>query len=121
MGGFHCDQHVPLYFNNVAVTSGTQITGPNQLLAGVQALAIQVTPTNGAAGTLYLDGSNSRSMDNPIVWVNISNQAVAANTPVLISTTLADQITGMHVMRLRFVPSASGNLLVAVNGRAMMY
>ena len=66
MGGFHCDQHIPQYFNNVAVTNGTTITGPNQQLAGMQAMSIQIVPTNGAAGTLYIDGTNNRSMDaNP--------------------------------------------------------
>lgn len=103
------------YADTVAVTNGNTWTGDQILLFGTQALNVQCVASNGAAGTLYIDGSNQDGM--ACSYVSPSNVAVSANGSSTMNFSLTDAITSMRVCRLRFVPTASGNVRIDLNLR----
>lgn len=115
---YRCDNHVPDHIKT-AVDGTSTYTGEYIELFGAVGVSVQCTCTDGAAGTLYIDGSNQLGAKS--FYVNVNSQAVAANQTILVSNSLADDVTGMHTMRCRFVSSAAGNVQVSVNVRRTTY
>lgn len=126
MSTFHCDNLIPEAISS-NVDASTTYTSSGIPLSGTMALSFQVVCTNGAAGTLYIDGSNQPipSRSNQLAsnatqfWTNCSSQVLTANQQAILNYTLTDQITSMHNVRVRFVASAAGTVLVSINARRM--
>lgn len=118
MPTFRCDNHVPEHIKTT-VTNGTPVQGNPIELFGAVGVSVQTTCMNGAAGTLYIDGSNQLGKDS--FWINTSSQSVAANQTILLTNSLADDVTALHKLRCRFVPTAGGNVQVSVNVRRVTY
>lgn len=118
MSTYRCDNHVPEHIK-AAVTNGVSVQGDPVQLFGAVGVSVQTTCTNGAAGTIFLDGSNQ--LGPSAFWVNTTSQSVAANQTILLTNSLADDVTAMHKIRCRFVPTAGGNVQVSVNVRRVTY
>jgi len=118
------DTWIPDYAVAVPVTLGTAWNGPLFPLAGAAGCVIQIFTTNGAAGTLYMLGTNFDGVlptyattgnfaNNPAFSQNLSI-AVAANAS---SSILAGGALYCNKAWAAFNPSASGIIYVAVNIR----
>lgn len=118
MTTYRCDNHVPEHLKS-AITTGQTLQGDAIELFGGVGVSVQCTATNGAAGTIYIDGSNQLGKGS--MWVNTTSQTVAANQTVVLSNSLVDDVTAMHKMRCRFVSSAPGNVQVSINVRRVTY
>jgi hypothetical protein len=118
MPTFRCDNHVPDHLKS-AVTASQTLTGEPVELFGAVGVSVQCTTTNGAAGTIYIDGSNQLGKGS--FYVNTTNQTVAANQTVVLTNSLVDDVTAMHKVRCRFVSSAPGNVQVSLNVRRVTY
>ena len=112
---FRSDLTKPDYINNAAVTNGTTLVGDKVILYGAQGLSLQIIATNGAAGSLIIEGTNQFGVN--ATYGAAQTIAVSANGTAFASFALSDQLLVMHAIRCRFVPSASGNLSVAYNIR----
>jgi hypothetical protein len=110
-----CDHSLPAYLQQTGLANGATLTGPPTLLNGCLALNLHVISANGCTGTLYLDGTNQDA--GQINWVTPTTQACAANQQLVLSYSLEDNITSMHRFRIRFVASAPGDIIIAVNLR----
>jgi hypothetical protein len=118
MTTYRCDNHVPEHIKS-AVTSSQTVTGDYIELFGSMAVNVMAVCSNGAAGTLYIDGSNQ--LGSTAVWQTVVTQALTANQTACFVYSLTDQITSMHKLRCRFVSSAAGNVQVSINARRMTY
>jgi hypothetical protein len=118
MPTFRCDNHVPEHIKS-AVTASQTLTGDAVELFGAVGVSVQCTATNGAAGTIYIDGSNNLGKSS--MWVNTTSQPVAANQTIVLTNSLVDDVTSMHKMRCRFVSSAAGNIQISINARRVTY
>jgi len=126
MSNFHCDTFSPNAINTAVDGSTTVVSDPISL-NGTVAVNVQVVCKNGAAGTLYIDGTNQvvPSGENQAsqaltpVWVNATSQALTANQTLVQFFSLTDQITSMSQMRCRFAPTSAGNVQVSVNARGI--
>lgn len=114
---FRADNNQDKYLDNVAVASSGTTTGGKFSMAGCQGLTVQCLAFNGAAGTLYVEGTNQGGAANAVTWGAAQSVSVAANGSAYMSFALTDQLTGMHAIRCRFVSSAAGNVTVALNAR----
>lgn len=110
-----CDHSMPKYASAVSVDSSTPFIGETQLLNGCLALNIQVISTNGAEGTISVDGTNQDA--GTLSWVTPTTMSLAANQQQSLVFSLEDNITSMHKFRVRFNATSPGNISIAVNLR----
>lgn len=109
------DRSLARYADNQALTNGVPWTGDLLPLFGTQAISVQCAASNGAAGTVYIDGTNQDGVNG--IFLAAANTTVAANGTSYQTFTLTDPITSMRACRLRFVPTASGNVTISINLR----
>lgn len=109
------DRSIIKYADTVAVTNGVQWQGDTFAPFGAMAMSVQCVASNGAAGTLYIDGTNQDGVAGS--YVSPANVAVSANGQSLMNFSLTDAVLAMRAVRLRFVPSASGNVRIDINLR----
>lgn len=112
------DNHVPEHIIG-PVANGATLTGQVIELSGAVGVSVQATCTNGCAGTLTISGSDQ--LGKTSVWADVATQTVAANQTIVLTNSLVDDITSMHIMRCRFVASSAGNVQVSVNVRRTDY
>lgn len=113
-----CDNLFAAYFSQT-VTSSQTLVGADIELIGAMGLSVQTICTNGAAGTLYVDGSNQ--LGTTATWQNITSQTLTANQTAILNYSLIDSIMSMYKARLRFVSTATGNLVVSANARRVIW
>ncbi len=118
MPTFRCDNQVPSHIQT-AVTASQTVIGDDVELFGCVGVSVMTVCSNGAAGAIYVDGTNQLS--TTASWVQCATATVAANGTAVMTFSLADEITSMHKLRCRFVSSAAGNVQVSVNGRRVTY
>lgn len=118
MSNFRCDTHVPDHIKS-AVTASQTLTGDYIEMTGCVGASVMASCTNGAAGAIYVDGSNQLGTNS--IWVQCATATVAANGTAVLTFSGTDQITPMHKLRCRFVSSSAGNVQVSVNGRRVTY
>ena len=121
------DTYIPDYVNNVAVTTGAPYVGSYIPLYGSNGLTIHIVSTNGAAGTLYVWGTNFQGNPNPAVQqpnapgmgvqTGQLSAALAANSSAVIPVTPTNTLAMCAGCYIYFSPSASGNIFIAVNIR----
>jgi len=114
MSSLNCDTFVPNHISS-AVNDGDTLTGADVTLNGAMAISIQCTCTDGASGTLYVDGTNQKQA--VAYYITVSNLPVGADQTILATSSLGDDLTSMHVMRCRFVASSAGHVQVSINVR----
>jgi len=112
------DLHVPSHIQS-AVTNGQVLVGEIIELSGAVAVSIQVTCTNGASGSLIVLGSNQLGKGS--ANVQTATQTVGVNQSLVLTNSLVDDVTGMHVMKCQFTATAAGNVQVSVNVRRTDY
>ena len=118
MANSRCDLHIPSYIQ-ATVAGNEWLLGEFTDNNGAVGLSVQCVTSNGAAGTIYLDGTNQNGTTP--AWVNTFNQPVGPNQTVIITNSLIDDVTAMARYRCRFVASAAGNVRVSVNSRRTTY
>jgi hypothetical protein len=115
------DHFVPQYVPQTTLTNGTTFVAKPLLLNGVATVTIQFNLSGGAAGTCYAEATNYDTQDPAAKWVPCQSFMLAANTTGAMVFSAVDQLTGMHAMRIRIVPTASGSVVVAVNLRHLSH
>lgn len=116
---WRADNNQDKYINNASVAASGTTTGEKFLMTGCLGLSVQCIATGGAAGTLFVEGTNQQGNAATVTWGAAQSVSVAANGSAYMNFSLADQLTGMHAVRCRFVSSAAGNVTVSINARRM--
>lgn len=119
------DTYIPDYMSNVAVINGTSVNGAFIPLWGATGFTIQAVCTNGAAGTLYLNATNTwgipaLTQSNGLPYSEyLSQQNVGANGHAGMKVSITDNVISFQGFWIAFAPSASGNIYIAVNVRRL--
>lgn len=117
------DLFLPNVAVNVAVVSGTSWYSPIISLTGVFSVYAQVSLTNSAAGTACLNPTNADPILTPWLYnaagvpfqANQATATIAASASSAVSIVNSAAGIGARGFYFQFIPTASGNLSVAIN------